>query len=136
MNGLFVDSNVILDLFLDDPQWGDWAEATLTRLSDEYVFYINSIIYTEVSLAFQRIEELEAALSEGGFQLTTFPREALFLAGKAFRRYRKNKGPRTTPLPDFFIGAQATVLGVPLVTREINRYRTCFPTLALIHPES
>jgi predicted nucleic acid-binding protein len=134
MNGLIVDSNVILDIFLNDPNWADWSEKTLNRLSMTNTLYINPIIYTEVSIGFNRIEELESVIQKAGFQMLEIPKEALFLAGKAYLKYRRNKGTKTSPLPDFFIGAQAAVLNVDLITRGVSRYTTYFPTVNLITP--
>jgi len=134
MKRLLVDSNVILDIFLDDPNWGDWSEKTLNRLSKSHTLYINPIIYSEVSIGFNRIEELEAVLKKTGFQMLDLPKEALFLAGKVYLKYRRNKGTKLSFLPDFFIGAQAAVLRLDLVTRDVSRYKTYFPTVNLIVP--
>ncbi len=134
MKGVLVDSNVILDLFLDDPEWADWSEAVLAEVGGAAPLNINPVIYTEVSIGFERIEELEAALREGGFRMLELPREALFLAGKAFLRYKRAKGAERSPLPDFLIGAHAAVVGLPLVTRDTSRHRTYFPTVDLICP--
>jgi predicted nucleic acid-binding protein len=135
MKGILVDSNVILDIFLDDPDWADWSETVLAKYSDRTTLYINPIIYTEVSAGFEKIEELESALQQGGFQMLEIPREALFLAGKAYLRYRKAKGVKQSPLPDFYIGAQAAVLDLDLITRDMARYRTYFPTVRIICPD-
>ena len=135
MNGLLVDSNVILDIFLDDPNWADWSVNALANASYRSTLYINQIIYTEVSIGFDKIEELESALNEGGFQMLEMPKEALFLAGKAYLNYRRNKETKKLPLPDFYIGAQAAVLEMDLITRDEGRYRTYFPTVRLICPE-
>jgi len=135
MKGLLVDSNIILDIFLDDPNWADWSESALANYSVYTALYINSIVYTEVSISFEKIEEVEAALHKGGFQMLEIPKEALFLAGKAYFRYRDGRGTKRYPLPDFYIGAQAAVLGLDLITRDVNRYRTYFPTVNLICPE-
>jgi predicted nucleic acid-binding protein len=134
MNGVLVDSNVMIDLFLDDPVWADWSESILATLSTETTLFINPIIYSEISMGFKKIEELEAALHHGGFQMLEIPKEALFLAGKAFLKYRKRKGNKTSPLPDFFIGAHAAVYGLDLITRDEKRYRTYFPKLKVISP--
>lgn len=136
MKGIFVDSNVILDIFLDDLNWAEWSELTLNRYSITHPLYINPIIYSEVSIGFERIEELENAISGCGFQMLQMPKEALFLAGKAFVRYRKRKGEKLSPLPDFFIGAHAAVLGLELITRDISRYISYFPSVNLITPEN
>jgi len=135
MKGLLVDSNVILDIFLDDPNWADWSESVLADYSVYTTLYINSIVYTEVSVGFEKIEDLESALYKGGFQMIELPKEALFLAGKAYLRYNKGRGIKRSPLPDFYIGAQAAVLGLDLITRDITRYRKYFPKVKLICPE-
>ena len=134
MKGVLVDSNVILDVFTDDPRWAEWSEITLETCLDNGPLYINPIIYTEVSIAFDLIEELEAAVGKAGFQMLEIPKEALFLAGKAFLRYRKRRGTKRSPLPDFYIGAHAAVLDLELITRDISRYRTYFPTVKLMTP--
>lgn len=134
MSGVLVDANVILDLFLSDPQWADWSERTLSQYGAVSALYINPIIYTEVSIAFNRIEELEDAVARAGFQMLEIPKEALFLAGKVFLQYRRNRGSKSSPLPDFFIGAHAAVLGIGLITRDVARFSTYFPTVGLITP--
>lgn len=135
MTGVLVDSNIILDILLDDPNWADWSETALAHASQGSTLYINQIVYTEVSIAFQKIEELESTLNNGGFQLLEIPKEALFLAGKAYLQYRKGKGTKQSPLPDFYIGAQAAVLGMDLITRYEGRYRAYFPTVRIVCPE-
>lgn len=134
MSQVLVDSNVILDIFLDDPVWANWSEMTLNQYVKSHQLIINPIIYTELSIGFQRIEEVEEAIARAGFQIQEIPREALFLAGKVFGQYRRNQGTKSSPLPDFYIGAHAAVWGVPLITRDVARYRTYFPTLNLITP--
>ena len=134
MNGVIVDSNVILDVFLNDLNWADWSESKLEEYGRSSPLYINSIIYSEISIGFKLIEELEKAVGQAGFQLLEIPKEALFLAGKAFLQYKRRKGVKKTPLPDFFIGAQAAVLNLDLLTRDVSRYRSYFPTVKLIAP--
>ena len=136
MKGLLVDSNVILDLFLDDPVWADWSESVLADYSASTTLYINPIVYTEVSVGFEKIEDLESALHKGGFQMLQIPKEALFLAGKAFVKYRASRGMKRSPLPDFYTWAQAAVLDLDLITRDISRYRNYFPGIRLICPEN
>ncbi len=135
MSGALVDSNVILDVFEDDPTWAEWSESTLDKYSATDRLYINSIVYAEVSVGFHRIEDLEAALNGADLTMMEIPKESLFLAGKAFVSYRRSGGMKTSPLPDFFIGAHAAVAGLPLITRDETRYRTYFPTVELIRPE-
>jgi predicted nucleic acid-binding protein len=134
MSGLLVDSNVILDIFLDDPNWAPWSEGALNRYGTHHDLYINPIIYTEVSIGFNRIEELEDALERARFQMREIPKEALFLAGKVFLQYKRNQRRKLSPLPGFFIGAHAAVLDLDLITRDVARYRTYFPTVNLISP--
>lgn len=134
MHGILVDSNVLLDVFLDDPEWADWSENKLEEYAQNYPLYINAMIYTELSIGFERIETLEEAVRECALKMLQIPREALFLAGKSFLKYRRQSGTKTSPLPDFFIGAQAAVLGLPLLTRDTSRYQYYFPTVKLITP--
>ncbi len=135
MNGILVDSNVILDVFLDDPNWAAWSEAKLEKYSSTTRLFINPVIYSEVSIGFKRIEEMESVINRSGFQMLEIPKEALFLAGKAFLKYRKNRGTKRSPLPDFYIGAQAAIFDMDLITRDVPRYRTYFPTVRLISPK-
>ena len=134
MKGIFVDSCILLDLFTDDPDWADWSEKILDQYSQTNTLYINSIVYTEVSIGFNKIEEVEKAISLLGIKVLEIPREALFLAGKVFLKYRKNKGTKNSPLPDFFIGAHAIVSNFNLITRDSTKYKTYFPQLKLICP--
>jgi predicted nucleic acid-binding protein len=132
---LLVDTNVILDVVEDDPQWAAWSQAQLEAASLKFTLVINPIIYAELSIAYQRIEELETMLKRAQLRLDPIPREALFLAGRVFLRYRRQKGTKSGVLPDFFVGAHAAVSGLPLLTRDLRRYRTYFPSLKLIAPE-
>ncbi|MCI5166078.1 MAG: PIN domain-containing protein [Candidatus Electrothrix sp. GM3_4] len=134
MNGVLVDSCVLLDLLTDDPNWADWSEQTLDRCSQTNTLYINSVIYTEISIGFKTIEEVEQAVEALGIKVLEIPREALFLTGKIFLRYRKNKGTKNSPLPDFFIGAHAAVSGFDLITRDTAKFTTYYPNLNLISP--
>ena len=135
MKGILVDSNVILDVFLDDPNWAEWSESKLEKFSTITKLFINPIVYSEVSIGFKKIEALESVMNRAGFQMLDIPKEALFLAGKAFLKYRKNKGTKRSPLPDFYIGAQAAIFDMDLITRDVPRYRTYFPSVRLISPE-
>ncbi len=134
MNGILVDSCVLLDLFTDDVNWADWSESILEKYSQTNTLFINSIVYTEISIGFNNVEEVEGAISELGVKVLEMPREALFLTGKAFLKYRKNKGKKMSPLPDFFIGAHAAVSRFDLITRDSRKYKTYFPQLKLIYP--
>lgn len=131
---VLVDSNVLLDIATSDPSWLEWSAAALEAAADEAMLVVNPLIYAEVSIAYTKIEEVEAALPSDVFRREALPYEAAFLAGKAFLRYRKRGGARRTPLPDFYIGAHAAVAGFRLLTRDAARYRTYFPTVTLIAP--
>lgn len=135
MKALLVDSNVLLDIATKDPNWLAWSADTLERQAEHSVFVINPLIYSEVSVGFHRVEELEAALPSDRFRREPLPWEAAFLAGKAFLDYRKRGGERRSPLPDFYIGAHAAVAGHRLMTRDASRYRTYFPTVDVIAPD-
>lgn len=131
---VFVDSCVLLDIFTEDPTWFEWSAAALEKAADEGALVINAVVYAEISVRFDRIEELDAALASNGFDLRSIPREAAFLAGKIFLQYRRAGGRKAAPLPDFLIGAHAAVERLPLLTRDQRRFRTNFPTLHLISP--
>ena len=131
---ILVDTNVLLDLVTDDPNWADWSVAQLEAASLRGPLLINDVVYAELAVRYGRIEELEAFVGEAGLEIVPIPRAALFLAGKVFTQYRKSGGSRTGVLPDFFIGAQAAVSQLTLLTRDIGRYRTYFPSLTLIAP--
>jgi predicted nucleic acid-binding protein len=135
MAATLVDSNVLLDLMIEDAQWFAWAAAAVRRAADRSRLVINAIIYAEVSVRYSRIEDLEAALPKEMLDREPVPYEAAFLAGKAFLAYRQRGGTRQSPLPDFIIGAHAAVAGYQLMTRDASRYRTYFPGLRLIAPE-
>jgi hypothetical protein len=135
MRGTLVDSNVLLDIFEDDADWYDWSKLAILDAGVSGPLYVNEIIWSEVSIGFLRIEELEEALKALGVESITIPKEALFLAGKAFLLYRRNTGLKTSPLPDFFIGAHAAVHRLTLLTRDPARIRTYFPTVKLVAPE-
>ena len=131
---VLVDTNIILDVVQDDPVWAEWSQGQLDAWAVRDELCINAVIYAELSIAYARIEELEDTVDAAELRLLEIPREALFLAGKAFLAYRKQRGTRTGVLPDFFIGAHAAVMELPLLTRETSRYRTYFPGVALIAP--
>lgn len=131
---ILVDTNVLLDLVTDDPDWSEWSLARLEEAALAGPIFINDIVYAETSIRYDRIEDLDAMLGEAMIEIAPTPRSALFLAGKAFRRYRAAGGARTGVLPDFFIGAHAAIEGWPLLTRDAARYRRYFPKVALISP--
>ena len=134
MPGYLVDSNVLLDVLTEDRDWFAWSSEALARCANDGPLVINPLIYAEVSVGFDRIEELDEALEPSVFQRRPLPWEAGFLAGKCFLRYRRRGGAKTSTLPDFYIGAHALVEGLALVTRDATRYRTYFPRLSLVAP--
>jgi predicted nucleic acid-binding protein len=134
MNRVLADANVLLDVLTDDPQWYEWSAAQLDACSAKANLCINPIIYAEVSIGFERVEQIEEALPPDTFTRLELPWDAAFLAGKAFLQYRRASGSRTSPLPDFFIGAHAAVDGMALLTRDARRYRTYYPKLEVICP--
>lgn len=134
MTDVLVDSNVILDVLTEDPQWFAWSAQMLTHYADQGTLIINPLIYAEISIGFDQVEELEAALPSDFFRRDLLLYEAAFLAGQSYLEYRRRGGDRRSPLPDFYIGAHAAVTGMPLLTRDINRYRTYFPAVQIITP--
>ena len=132
--GTLVDSNVLLDIFTEDPAWLEWSTSSLAAAAEAGPMYVNPIVYAEVSIRFSRIEDLEDALPSSEFRRAPLPWAAAFLAGKAFTAYRRNRGTAQSPLPDFFIGAHAAIDGLVLLTRDSGRYRTYFPTVELVAP--
>lgn len=131
-----IDSNVLLDIFTEDPKWLEWSSNALAAAAESGVLLINPIVYAEVSVRFSRIEDLDEALAPEDFRRAPLPWTAAFLAGKAFLAYRRNRGTASTPLPDFFIGAHAAVEDLVLLTRDPARYTTYFPTVKLQAPRA
>lgn len=134
MKGVLIDSNIFIDILTEDPHWYTWSSQQLEELGDRHTLYINKIIYAEVSISFNKIEDLEAALPHHLFKRSQIPWEAAFLAGKAFIKYRKTGGSKNQPLPDFLIGAHAAVDNLALLTRDKNRFQHYFPQLTVISP--
>jgi predicted nucleic acid-binding protein len=130
-----VDSNVLLDIFTQTPEWWEWSLAHLEDAALQGPLLINDVIFAESSIRFSKIDDFENALSDAGITVVPIPRRALFLAGKASVQYRHAGGTRSGVLPDFILGAHAAVEGLPLLTRDTRRYRTYFPFVTLIAPE-
>ncbi len=133
---VLVDTNVVVDVWQNDSQWSGWSVAQLRAQSQVHELAVNPIIYAELSLNYKSMETLDARVADLGLTLRDLPRPALFLAGKAFLRYRRTGGGKSGVLPDFFIGAHAAVLGCAILTRDAARYRTYFPTVELLTPLS
>jgi predicted nucleic acid-binding protein len=134
--GTLVDSDVLLDILTEDPLWEDWSTDALADAAEAGPLYINPIVYSEVSIRFSTVEALEDALPSKDYRREPIPWAAAFLAGKVFLDYRRHKGTKSTTLPDFFIGAHAAVAGLALLTRDVDRYRTYFPTVSLLAPKT
>lgn len=132
--GTLIDSNVLLDVITEDETWFEWSSQALTRAADSGPLVINPVIYAEVSVRFSRIEDLDDAIPPSDYGRLALPWEASFLAGKVFLAYRRNKGTKSSTLPDFFIGAHAAVADLALLTRDASRYRTYFPTVRIAAP--
>ena len=135
MAEIMVDSNVLLDILTEDKNWFPWSNRTLEQYAENHILIINPIIYAEISISFDRVEDLDEALGEQMFHCRPIPLEGAFLAGKCFVGYRRRGGKKHSTLPDFFIGAHAAVKNIPLITRDITRYQTYFPKLKLISPK-
>lgn len=135
-DGTLVDSNVLLDIMTEDPVWENWSTNALASAAEAGPVYINPIVYSEVSIRFSTVEALGAALPPQDYRREAIPWPAAFLAGKVFLDYRRSGGTKVTTLPDFFIGAHAAIAGWDLLTRDVGRYRTYFPTVTLIAPDT
>lgn len=131
---LLVDTNVLVDVLQNDPQWADWSIAQMRAQSSLHALVINPLIYAEISLSFSTLEALDDVVGTLALELREIPRPALFLAAKAYAQYRRRGGSKLQVLPDFFIGAHAAVEGWPLLTRDARRFRTYFPTLDVLAP--
>jgi predicted nucleic acid-binding protein len=131
---VLVDTNVVVDVWQDDSKWFDWSAAQLRAQSQVHELAINPIIYAELSLSYESMETLDARVADLDLELLEMPRAALFLAGLAFRKYRRAGGSKSGVLADFFIGAHAAVLGCAILTRDAARYRSYFPTVELLTP--
>ena len=131
---LLVDTNILLDVLEDDPSWAPWSIAQLRAQAQVHELVINPVIYSELSLAFDTVDALDGAVDRMGLSLQEIPRPALFLAARAFLRYRQSGGAKGNVLADFFIGAHAAVLDCGIVTRDVRRYRNYFPRVPLVAP--
>lgn len=132
---LIVDTNVLVDVLEDDPAWADWSVKQLRSQSQVHELIVNPVIYSELSLTFDSVQALDEAIESMGISVHEVPRPALFLAGKAFVKYRRGGGSKGNVLADFFIGAHAAVLGCAILTRDARRYKNYFPTVSLVTPE-
>jgi predicted nucleic acid-binding protein len=131
-----IDSNVLLDIVTADSRWLDWSREQFRSAAAEGQIPINPIIYAELAPAFDSQAALDRWLRPTLFDRLRLPYEAGYRVGQAFVAYRKRGGARTSPLPDFYIGAHAEFSDLTLVTRDSARYRTYFPKLKLITPDA
>jgi predicted nucleic acid-binding protein len=129
-----IDSCVLLDVITGDEHWADWSAARIAAAIDEGRAVINPIIYAEVSVGYETVEELDELFQAADYEREPLPYLAGFAAGKAFLRYRRGGGQKRSPMPDFYIGAHAAIAGYRLLTRDVSRYRTYFPTIDIIAP--
>jgi predicted nucleic acid-binding protein len=136
MAATLVDSNVLIDILARDSDWTPWSDEALIAALEDGAVFVNQIVYAEVSVGFETVEECDWALEVQGIERMPMPWPAAFLAGRAFVEYRRRGGARRSPLPDFFIGAHAAVGGLRLLTRDPSRYHTYFPTVELIAPDA
>lgn len=132
---ILVDTNVLLDLATRDSQWAAWSLGAIQAAAVDGPLYINAIIYAELSVRYSSVKEVDDFIEIAGVQLLDIPRVAAFVAAKAFGRYRTSGGAKTGVLSDFFIGAHAVSLDIPVLTRDVRRYQTYFPDLRLIAPQ-
>jgi predicted nucleic acid-binding protein len=132
---IIVDTNILVDIASGDPHWKDWSMGALAVAMHNGPLVINAVIYSEFSLGFATEADCDAEIERFGAIFSDIPKHAAFRAGVAFREYRRRGGVRASPLPDFFIGAHASVFGVPILTRDVTRYRTYFPEVEVVGPE-
>ena len=131
---ILVDSNVLLDIFLDDSRWAGWSKGQLDQWSARGPMIVNSMIYAELAAGFDSVGTLDASLKRGRLGFAEIPKEGLFLAAKAHLVYRQRGGAHRGVLPDFLIGAHASIARIPLLTRDPRRYRSYFPKLEIVSP--
>ncbi|MEI9988769.1 MAG: type II toxin-antitoxin system VapC family toxin [Rhizomicrobium sp.] len=130
-----IDSNVVIDILARDPTWFEWSFEALNKQAAQRALFVDEVVYSEIAVHSANEIALDQSLRDIDLQFQAIPKSALFLAGKVFGRYRSAGGTRTSNLPDFFIGAHAQIVGLPILTRDVRRYRTYFPDVALITPD-
>ncbi len=134
MDSLVVDSCVLLDIFNGDEQWCDWSVQMLGELSKTHRLVINPIIFTEIAFNFDSQELLEDTLRQLNITICNIPLDAAFKVSRIFREYRRRKGTKSSPMPDFYIGAHAESLGASVITRDSNRFKSYYPDVGLYSP--
>ncbi len=136
MSDALVDSNVVIDILDADPHWAAWSRARIREARQDGRLVINPLIYAEVAGAYAAQSEVDRALSSSIYRRENLPWEAAFSAGRVFRAYRRSGGAKRSPLPDFYIGAHAEFRGYVMLTRDPARYRSYFPSLKIIAPDT
>ena len=131
----FVDTNLLIDIATNNPIWANWSRRTLVEARARGPLLINAIVYAEFALPFEAQADCAAEIEKFDLRIAEIPAAVAFRAAQAFRLYRRSGGARAAPLPNFFIGAHASLLGIVLLTRDVRRYRAYFPEVALIAPE-
>ena len=133
---IFVDTNILIDIASGNPAWADWSRHAIASAHASGPLVINAIVYAEFAVAFETQSDCDAEIEKFDLTLAEMPKSAAFRAAQAFRLYRRRGGVRTGALPDFFIGAHASIAAAPLLTRDVRRYRAYFPELTLLAPEA
>ena len=131
---ILVDTNILVDIFAKDPLWEERSLDAIEVAGAREQLAINDIIYAELSPGFDQMAGLDDALARTGVTIVGLPKPALFSAGQAYRRYRRQRGTKNNVLADFFIGAHAAVAGAALLTRDPRRIAAYFPSVAIIAP--
>lgn len=132
---IFIDSNILIDIYGDDPRWADWSIGQLGLLARSEALAINHIIVAEVAPRHGALGPFHAMLQTLSIAIEAFSDEAAFAAGEAFQRYKQRGGKIQTVLPDFLIGGHAHTIGATILTRDSRFYRSYFPDVPLITPE-
>ena len=136
MSATLVDSNILLDVIKNDATWKNWSLRQMMASADQGEVLVNTMIYAEVASGFAHDHDLASFLSSIGIDLVDLPWKAAFMAGHKHSQYRRSGGARERTLPDFLIGAHATVKELRLLTRDVQPYRSYFPELDIIAPDT
>ena len=136
MSDTLVDTNVLIDILEGHADWEAWSRRELRRARKSGNLVINPLVYAEVSIGYPTQRHADRVLSPSIYRREPLPWEAAFSAGKAYLAYRRSEGGKRSPLPDFYIGAHADLKGYALLTRDPARYRSYFPSLTIIAPDT
>ncbi len=130
------DSNVVLDLISPTPVWSEWSRKWFACCGEEGMMIVNPVVLAETSARFERFSDVLGMLNGTGLTFEAIPMEAAHLAGRAHFEYRRNGGRSDRVLPDFLIGAHASAKGYRILSRDQTRYRTYFPDIDIIAPDT